>query len=117
MVDEAAWGVSSEVFRHLPFPFDDGVFPANLGAVVQRTVLDGREPAREVIHDADGDWLVGDGVNDPNLPGASSVAHMTHVIELDPTVAALANLPVGHIATREEVGEEWVVDVHRWDDD
>jgi hypothetical protein len=65
-------GNGSEVFQHLPFPFEGGVFPEKLGAVVQRTVLDGHEPAREVVHADDGSWLVGDGVNDPNPPGASA---------------------------------------------
>jgi hypothetical protein len=54
----------------VPFPFPDGQFPSELGAVIQRTVLDGTEPARVVIHADEGGWLVGDGVNDPNLPGA-----------------------------------------------
>jgi len=61
---------SSEIHRVLRFPFDGSVVPATLGAVVQRTVLDGTEPAREVVHAADGSWLVGDGVSDPNEPDA-----------------------------------------------
>jgi hypothetical protein len=54
-----------EMFQRLPFPFDGDEFPAALGAVIQRTVLDGSEPAREVIHTPDGSWLVGDGISDP----------------------------------------------------
>jgi hypothetical protein len=75
------------VFRHLPFPFEGGVFPANLGAVVQRTVLLGHEPAREVIDADDGSGAVADGVNDPNLPGVSVVTHIAHVIERNSSVA------------------------------
>jgi hypothetical protein len=105
----------SEVFRHLPFPFEGGAFPSNLGALIQRTVLNGVEPAREVIHAEDGSWLVGDGINDPNPPGASVVAHMSHVIERNSSVAGLADLPVGHIATRTHPGDPWLVTAHHWE--
>ena len=50
-----------EMFRHLPFPFENERFPIKLGAVVQKSVLTGEQPAREVIHAPDGSWLVGDG--------------------------------------------------------
>ena len=80
------------MFPSLPFPFERDVFPRTLGAVVQRSVLNGEQPAREVIHADDGSWLVGDGVNDPNEPDAATVAHIWHVIELDPSVASLASL-------------------------
>lgn len=107
------FGVSSnEMFRHLPFPYEDSTFPSTLGAVVQRTVLDGTEPAREVIHWADGDWTVGDGVSDPNLPGAATATHIWHAIERNSSISALAGMPPGHIARREGSGDEWQVFVH-----
>lgn len=105
------------MFRHLPFPFPDGRFPSQLGAVVQVTVLEGVEPAREVIHSDDNSWLVGDGVNDPNLPSASVATHIWHVLKLDPTVAELASLPIGYIATRAAKHEPWRVAHHEWLDD
>ena len=104
------------MFRHLPFPFAGGVFPPDLGAVIQRTVMVGDEPAREVVHTPDNSWLVGDGVNDPNLPGASVVGHITHVLERNSSVAALASLPLGHIATRTEPGEDWSISSLEWPD-
>ena len=51
-----------------------------------------------VIHTDDGSWLVGDGVKDPNLPGAVVVSGMIHVVEQDPSLAELAALPPGRIA-------------------
>jgi hypothetical protein len=65
----AAWGplaarrwqhlpMSREVFRHLAFPFPDDVFPDELGAVVQQTVLDGSMPAILVVHTDENSWLV-----------------------------------------------------------
>ena len=98
----------------MPFPFDGDAFPVTLGAVVQRTVLDGTEPAREVIHAADGSWLVGDGVSDPNEPDAVVVTHIVHVVARNSSVAELASLPPGHIATRKQPGDPWLRERHQW---
>jgi hypothetical protein len=106
-----------EIFRHLPFPFPDGRFPANLGAVIQQTVLDGTEPARTVIHSDDGSWLVGDGINDPNLPGAVAVAAIGHVVEQDRSLAELAMLPPGCVAERDSTDDPWHISLHEWADD
>lgn len=106
-----------EMFRHPPFPFEKGRFPIELGAVVQKSVLTGEQPAREVIHAPDGSWLVGDGVNDPNLPGASVATHLAHAIERNSSIAELAGMPPGRIAQRSEPGEAWTVCVlEDWDD-
>jgi hypothetical protein len=105
------------MFQRLPFPFDDGRFPAQLGAVVQLTVLTGEMPALEVIHAPDGSWAVADGVNDPNLAGASRATHIAHVIALNSSIAELAAMPPGHIATRSRPGEPWTIAVlEGWDD-
>jgi len=106
-----------EMFRHLPFPFQDGRFPPQLGAGVQRTVADGREPAREVIHTNDNSWLIGDGIGDPNLPGASTVLHLQHLLLADPTLEELAFLPLGQMATRDGLGGPWAVTKHKWRDE
>ena len=105
------------MFRYLPFPFEGGSFPPQLGVVVQRTVLDGVEPAREVTHADDGSWMVGDGVNDPNEPGACLATHMSHVTERDSSVALLAELAPGQVAKRGEIGDPWVISAHEWPDD
>lgn len=105
------------MFRRLPFPFEGDSFPAQLGAVVQRTVLDGHEPAREVVHAPDGSWAVGDGVHDPNLPGASVATHIWHAVERNSSVAQLATMPPGHVAERTGPGSPWQVNVlEGWDD-
>ena len=53
------WGcddkpMSHEMFQYLPWPFPDNQFPADLGAVVMRSVLDGVMPALQVLHDPEG---------------------------------------------------------------
>lgn len=102
---------SSEMFQRLPFPFPNAQFPPALGAVVQQTVLTGELPALEVLHTSDGSWAVGDGINDPNLPGASLATHMAHVVALNSSVAGLATMAPGHIARRVGPGEPWTIHV------
>ncbi len=97
-----------EIFQHLPFPFADGVLPRNLGAVIQRTVLHGNAPAREVVHAADGSWLIGDGVNDTNEPGACVVSHIWHAIDRDRALTELASMQPVHMATRDNPADPLV---------
>ena len=98
-----------EMLRHVPFPFPGGVFPANLGAVVQRRVVSGELPAREVIHTDDNSWAVGDLVHDPNAPGEAIATHMSHVVEHNSSVEDLASLPCGYRATRSGPDEPWTI--------
>ena len=107
----------SDMRRRVPWPFPDGEFPEDLGAVVQRTVLDGKLPALLVAHSAEGDWMVGDGVNDPSEPGATVATHMQHVVELDPSIGPLADLPPGRRADREDAGQPWVETDFRYEDE
>src|SRR5262245_11106029 len=93
----------------VPFPFPDERFPPDLGAVVQRTVLDGRRPVRCVAHTRDDGWLVGDDVEDPNVEGACVAVHMRHIVDQDPSVEALATLPVGFQARRVSPSDEWEI--------
>jgi hypothetical protein len=99
------------------WPFPGGRFPEDLGAVVQRTVLDMKLPARMVAHAADGSWMVGDGVNDPNEPGAAVATHLRHVVEHDPSLAELASLPPGSRADRASGDAPWVVSDFRYEED
>jgi len=103
-----------EILRDVEFPFPDGVFPRLLAAVVQKTVLDGLEPARLVVHDDENDWLIGDGVGNPNLDAACVISHIVHVADADPTVAALASLPLGFAATRPDIETAWEIAPHEW---
>lgn len=93
----------------MPFPFEGDEFPADLGAVVQVTVLDGSEPARVVGHTDEGAWYVGDGVHDPNAPGAVVATHLWHVVERNSSLRRLATLAPGQRAERVGPGSPWVV--------
>jgi hypothetical protein len=98
-----------EMFQRMPWPFPNDSFPPSLGAVVQRTVLDGTMPALVVGHTADGSWFVGDDVNDPNTRGAAIATHIGHAIALNSSIAGLATLPPGRQARRSAPGEPWLV--------
>src|SRR2546422_5927471 len=100
----------NEMFQSRAWPFAGDRFPADLGAVVMKTVLDGDLPVLQFVHSPDNSWLVADGVNDPNVPGACIATHLRHVLERDPSLEELASLPVGHQANRSAVGEPWAVE-------
>ncbi|RJQ80394.1 hypothetical protein D5S17_07975 [Pseudonocardiaceae bacterium YIM PH 21723] len=104
----------AELIINAPFPFADNVFPAELGAVVQRSVLDGSEPALFVAHTEDNAWLVGDGVSDPNIEGACVVAPMVDVLAKDEKVTEVADLPVGMAAYRDSADEPWQRESFTW---
>jgi len=114
---DAADADSHGMFQHLPFPFPGDRFPNSLGAVVQRSVLSGERPAREVVHAPDGSWLVGDGVDDPNGSGSSIATHILHAVERNSSIADLATMEPGHIAERSGPGDPWRICVlEGWED-
>lgn len=86
---------------------------SDIAGVVQHTVIRGDLPALVVVHDDEGDWLVGDGVNDPNEDGACGIYHFGHLVQLDPTVAQVLDLPPGQVATRDGVESPW--EISRWE--
>lgn len=96
-----------EIFRALPWPFEQGEFPPDLGAVVQWTVANGEFPALYVGHTEDNSWLVGDGVNDPNAAGACAAMCIWAAITRNSSMRELADLPVGWAAERDAPGDPW----------
>ena len=96
-----------EIFRSLPWPFEQAEFPPNLGAVVQWTVANGDYPALFVGHAHDNSWLVGDGVSDPNVAGACAAMCIWAAIEHDSSMQALADLPAGWAAERDTASDPW----------
>ncbi|MFF5206614.1 hypothetical protein [Streptosporangium sp. NPDC000396] len=100
----------SEIVRQVPFPFSGGRFPSELGAVVQRTVVDGELPALIVIHDDDGDWLIGDDVTDASDPAASVISHVRHLVDRDPSIEETAGLSCGYAARRSSRSAPWAIE-------
>ena len=89
------------------------MFPRKLGAVVMRTVLAGA-PALQVTHFPDGEgWGITDG-GDPNAPGACIATHISHVVDIDPSLVELAAMAPGHVANREQAAGPWIISRFEW---
>ena len=89
------------------FPFEGGTFPPDLGALISRTVLDGKAPVLYVAHTHDNRWVITDAFGDPNASGALVVACIWHAIEGDRSLTSMADLPLGVEAVRDSPGEPW----------
>ncbi|WP_156313182.1 hypothetical protein [Micromonospora sp. HK10] len=106
--------MAHDVVRGVAWPYPGSRFPRHLGVVAQRTVLEGTEPARSVVDDAEGDWLVSDGVNDPN--GNAVLVCMEHLVAADGTIAPLAAMPPGTEVWRASPDEPWRIQQHTYAD-
>ena len=71
-----------------------------------RQVLDGSEPILLVSHDADDHGWQFIGTSDASAADAKLVA-LEEIVEIDPTVLEVADLPPGWQAVRERVGGAW----------
>jgi hypothetical protein len=109
--------VAHDIRRDIPWPYPGNQFPEGVGVVIQRTVIDGQQPALSVVHDEDGDWLAWDGINDPNVPDAAILVCMHHLVDLDPSVAELATMPPGTEAWRDNATDPWTIEEHSYEDD
>jgi hypothetical protein len=82
---------------------------ANLGALVQVSVLSGARAALEVVHDWDGTWTVSDGMSDLDMPGQAVTAHLSQAALWDDTIAGLATMEPGRVARRSDSTEAWQI--------
>ena len=86
------------------WPFLDA---PNVAVFVSRRILDAEEWVYYVCHDEDdGSWLFHprSGVTPEN---EMKIVGLKTMVDLDPTILSLADLPVGWCAWREEEGAEW----------
>jgi hypothetical protein len=69
--------------------------------------MEGRRPILTVYHDADdGLWQFLDGRDSPNEKDAVILC-LKEVLELDPSVKELADLPLGWVAWRKRSSDPW----------
>lgn len=82
---------------------------------LSETVHSGNEPATYVSHDSeDGAWqFLGDSMSDG---GGPIISCLHHPIDRDPSLAELADLPLGWYAERGSVGEPWTRKKHSKED-
>lgn len=85
------------------WPFDD---PENVATMTVRQVTHGGQPILLVSHDADdGMWqfLTGGPVEMVD----AMIVSLREVYQIDPSIAELADLPLGWQAWRSSAGEPW----------
>ena len=85
------------------WPFTD---PPNLATFALRDIMEGRRPILYVSHDEDGDWQFTDGRDSPQSKDAVLLG-LGCVLELDASIAELADLPSGWRAWRDDVNDPW----------
>ncbi len=85
------------------WPFAD---PKNVAAVTTASIVDGKSPILYVSHDEDdGGWQfhTGDTVD----MSEAKLVSLYSVVQRDPTLKELADLPLGWEASRSSVGQAW----------
>jgi hypothetical protein len=82
------------------WPFDQ---EPNVAALTTRQVLHEGHPILNVVHYSDDDsWTFTCGTTDN--PDDGLIVDMACILDLDPTVASIADLPPGWLAERDRVG-------------
>jgi hypothetical protein len=89
------------------WPFDD---PATLAVFSVREIVFGGKPILFVSHDDDGGWqfLTGETARKED----AVIVGLKEIVELDSSVATLADLPTGWIATRRSPNAAWEREIH-----
>ena len=86
------------------WPFAD---PKNVAVFTTTQVLRLRHPILHVSHDADdGAWQFHSGASQVSADDAMIVA-LEEIVEHDPSICELADLPCGWFAERDSVGSAW----------
>jgi len=87
---------------------DQWGFPVGPNTAVFTTsfVLDGK-PVTYVSHDIDGDWQFFSEDKYADFEAVAKVVGLKEMIEHDPTLASLFELPKGMAVTRARIGDQW----------
>lgn len=87
------------------WPFDD---PPNLAVITTRSVVRGGEWIASVSHDEDdGGWQFHDSHPGPLVESDAMIVGLGEMVRRDPSLRALADLPVGWHAWRTAPGRRW----------
>jgi len=96
-----------------PAPKNDRAFdePENVATITTRQVIRDGQPILLVSHDADdGSWQFLTGGAFSTEDGMIVALH--EIVEHDPSVSELADLPLGWVAKRDAVGSPWTRSRH-----
>ena len=87
------------------WPFDQA---ENVSTLTTRQVLEDNLPVLNVVHYSDDhSWAFTCGTTDDTDDGR--IVCMSHILEIDPTLASIAHLEPGCVARRPAVGEAWEI--------
>jgi hypothetical protein len=95
------------------WPFDQ---PPNCAVITLWPILNGLEPIRHVTHDSDDHGWQFLGLGDAEIE-TSAVVSLRHIVEKDPSVRDLADLPPGWHAWRGSIAEPWIREPKPLDED
>lgn len=116
---EPSWIWQQPLLEHWPeektkshWVFDE---PRNLGVITTTKVLDENHPILLVTHDEDGNWQFLCGTTDD--PKDGRLVCLNDIVQLDPTVNLLADLPEGWRAWRTTANDHWQREVRGESDD
>jgi hypothetical protein len=86
------------------WPFDQ---PPNCATLTSRQIVQGSEPILHICHDEEGHGWQFLGSGNARIADAMVVS-LLHILELDPSVRDVADLPPGWHAWRRMVSEPWI---------
>lgn len=86
------------------WPFDD---PPNVAVVTTKFVLEGTDWINYVTHDFDDESWQFHGDSSPTGEENARIVLLSEIIQIDPTIAELSNLPLGCRAWRETRDSSW----------
>ena len=87
------------------WPFDQ---PPNVAVITVKQIVHRQIPILRVTHDADDHgWQFLNPAVEPRAKNASIVS-LEQIVNLDPSVVEIADLPIGWSDSRRAVGEKWV---------
>ncbi len=111
-VEDDFWASTDPKSSLFNWKFPD---PPHTRVFLSETVHKGTEAVTYVSHDAeDGAWqFLSDSMSDG---GGPIISCFHHPIDRDPSLAELADLPLGWYAERNKVGEPWIRKEHMPDD-
>lgn len=98
--------------RDGPWVIEPIAVPEELGVLTSRLVVDGTEPVRIVIHHHDGDWQFVCGTT--KRASDAMIVGVNHLLDIDPTLEGLLDLPRGTKAFREQPGDPWQHEPYRF---
>ena len=87
--------------------------PPNTAVYTTKFVVDDKKTITYVTHDADdGAWQFFSEDNFENFEDVAKIIGLQEVVAMDSTVLDLADMPVGHYATRKDKNDKWTIYKH-----